>query len=98
MITVTNTDSDPIPQIIACVVVALDKQEEKRNSPGSDPASVSMTTLKGPLCVSSWESLSRVTSSLCFRKAFLERKATDAASEKKKQQTKIPVINAKGEV
>lgn len=42
------------------------------NSPGSDPASVSMTTLKGPLSGSSWGFLSRVMSSLCFHKAFLE--------------------------
>lgn len=57
------------------------------NSPGSDPASVSMTTLRGPLSESSWGFLSRVMSSLCFHKAFLvSAKKSNKGSVNKKQQ------------
>lgn len=48
-------------------------QRKRGDSPGSDPAFVSMTTLRGLLSGSSLGFLSRVMSSLYFHKAFLVR-------------------------
>lgn len=60
--------------ILCCLVLALYHQRKTGNSPGSDPASVSMTALSEPLFGFSWGFLSTVRSSPCFHKAFLVRK------------------------
>lgn len=52
--------------------LAEQRQEGRGNAPENDPASVSMTTLGGPLSGFSWGFLSRAMSSLCFHTAFLE--------------------------
>lgn len=83
---------------LCCLVLVLHKQEARGNSPGSDPASVSMTTLRGPLSGSSWGFLSRVTSSLCFHKAYLV--STEYRNKVNVTNTKYQklVLTGKGEI